>query len=266
MRTYKSLLESLPTKTVVFAFGRFNPPTVGHSLLIKVVLKTAQHFHSDHVIFASRTKDTKKNPLTIERKLHYLKLGFPNVNFVGASDQIRTFIEAAKELNKKYKNLIMIAGSDRVTEFQEILNKYNGKEFNFDSIKVISAGERDPDSDSASGMSASKMRDAAVKGNFELFKKGAPELLRDIDIRRLMNDVREGMGLEAIKEQVKLPYNELREKYFQGAIYNIGDIVESISGNKFEIVKRGTNHLLVKNDKGIIESKWINEVFEVKND
>lgn len=267
MRSYRSLVESLPSKTVVFAFGRFNPPTTGHQLLVQFVKKLAQQNRADHVIYASKSQDAKKNPLSVDRKVHYLNLMFSNTRFVGANDQIRTFIEAAKELNKKYKNLIMVAGSDRVPEYTKILEKYNGTEFHFDSVKVVSAGERDPDSDDVSGMSASKMRALASKGDFEHFKKGLPSTLRDIDARRLMNDVREGMGLEAIKEQIKMPFNALREKYFKGEIYQVGDIVESLTGQPFEIIKRGTNYLLVKDSTGNVESKWLNEVIQgPKND
>jgi nicotinamide mononucleotide adenylyltransferase len=255
-------MESLPSKTVVFAFGRFNPPTTGHQLLVQFVKKLATKNRADHIIYASRSHDAKKNPLPVDRKVHYLGLMFTGIKFVAANDQIRTFIEAAKELNKKYKNIIMVAGSDRVAEYDRILNKYNGDLFNFDSIKVVSAGERDPDADDASGMSGTKMRALATKGDFDTFKKGLPSTLRDIDARRLMNDVREGMGLDAIKEQVKIPFNALREKYFKGEIYHIGSIVESINGEKFEVVKRGTNHLLVKDSEGNVSSKWLSEVVQ----
>jgi hypothetical protein len=230
--------------------------------LVQFVKKLAQQNRADHIIYASRSQDAKKNPLTVERKIHYLNLMFPGTNFKGANDQERTFIEAAKELSKHYKNLIMVAGSDRIPEYQKLLTKYNGVEFNFDSVKVVSAGERDPDADDASGMSASKMRTLASKGDFDQFKRGLPSTMRDLDARRLMNDVRQGMGLETIKEQIKLPYNALREKYFQGEIYQVGDIVESINGEQYEIIKRGTNHLLVKNQAGIVESKWIHEVVQ----
>lgn len=262
MRSYRSLLESLPSKTVVFAFGRFNPPTTGHQLLVQFVKKLAQQHRADHVIYASRSQDSKKNPLSVERKLHYLNLMFPGTTFVGANDQVRTFIEAAKQINKRYKNLIMVAGSDRVPEYEKLLNKYNGTEFHFDSIQVVSAGERDPDADDASGMSASKMRALATKGDFKEFKRGVPSSMRDIDVRRLMNDVREGMGLEPIKEQIKLPYNELREKYIQGSIYQVGEIVETITGESCEILKRGTNYLLVKGHDGNVQSKWLHEVVQ----
>lgn len=264
MKSYRQLVESLPSRTIVFAFGRFNPPTTGHQLLVNFVKKLAKTHNADHVIYASRTQDSKKNPLSVDRKLHYLKLMFPNTNFMGASDEQRSFLEVAKFLNKRYKNLIMVAGSDRVPEYTRILNKYNGKDFSFDSIKVVSAGERDPDADDASGMSASKLRALASKGDFDQFKKGLPTTLREIDARRLMNDVREGLGLEAIKEQIKFDTDTIREQYFRGEIYNVGDIVESYSGEHFEIVKRGTNHLLVKSTDGSISSKWIQEVVQVQ--
>lgn len=262
MKRYKQLVESLPSKTIVFAFGRFNPPTTGHELLVRFVKKLAQQSRADHIIYASRSQDAKKNPLSVERKLHYLNLMFPGTNFKGANDQERTFIEAVKSLNKRYKNLIMVAGSDRVPEYTKILEKYNGIDFHFDSVKVVSAGERDPDADDASGMSASKMRALAAKGDFAQFKRGLPAAVREIDARRMMNDVREGMGLEVIKEQLKLTINELREKYFRKEIYNVGDIVESVNGEKLEIVKRGTNHLLCKDEQGNIQNKWIHEVVQ----
>ena len=259
MKDYKQLIKELPAKSVVFAFGRFNPPTIGHELLVKAVKKLAQQRNADHVIYASRSQDAKKNPLSVEKKVKYLKLMFKSTNFAAANDQERTFIEAAKALNKKYKNIIMIAGSDRIAEFKRLLNTYNGKDFNFDTIEVVSAGERDPDADDATGMSASKMRSLAVKGSYSEFKKGLPSTVRDIDGKRLMNDIRDGMGLEPIKEQIVLVKDELREKFFRGEIFNEGDIVES-AGERFTIVKRGSNHLLLKEASGNLVSKWIQDV------
>lgn len=262
MKNYRQLLEGLPSKTVVFAFGRFNPPTTGHELLFKVVKKVAASNKADHVIYASKTQDKKKNPLSVDRKVHYLNLMFPQTHFVAANAEVRTFIEAAKLLNKKYKNLIMIAGSDRVPEYTKLLNTYNGKEFHFDSVQVISAGERDPDSDDATGMSASKMRAAAVKGDYVTFKKGLPSSVRDIDGKLLMNEIRQGMGLDAIKEQVKFDVDTVREQYFRKEIFNIGDFVES-KGITFEIVDRGSNYLTVVDSNGDLSKKWIQECVAV---
>jgi phosphopantetheine adenylyltransferase len=266
MKNYRQLVKELPSKSVVFAFGRFNPPTTGHELLFKVIKKLARSHNADHVIYASRTQDKKKNPLSVDRKIHFLKLMFKGMNFAAANDNERTFLEVATSLNKKYKNIIMVAGSDRVAEFEKWLNKYNGKEYNFDTIQVVSAGERDPDADDAVGMSASKMRTIAAKGDYTSFKKGLPSTVRDIDGRRLMNEIRQAMGMDPIKEDVKFSIDILREKYFKGEIYHIGDIVES-AGTQYEIMDRGSNYLVVVDETGNLHRKWIKDVnmVDIKN-
>jgi len=263
MKQYKSLIKELPSKTVVFAFGRFQPPTSGHAILVNAVRKIAAQQKADHVIFASRSQDKKSNPLPVDRKVYYLEKMFPKTNFVAANDQVRTFIEAATLLSKKYKNVIMIAGSDRVPEYTKILNKYNGDVFKFDTVEVVSAGERDPDSDTASGMSGTKMREAAKKGDYVLFKKGLPHTLLDIDGRRLMNEIRQGLGLEVVKESIKFETNKLREKYHAGKIFNIGDKV-SDGTSIFEIVDRGPNYVTVVNESGDISKKWLDAIHKVK--
>jgi len=263
MKNYRQLIKELPSKTVVFAFGRFNPPTIGHELLVRAVRKLAQQRKADHVIYASASHDAKKNPLDVTKKVGYLRLMFPNTNFMAAGGDERTFIEAAKALNKRYKNIIMIAGSDRVPAFKKLLNDYNGKDFKFDTIEVVSAGERDPDADDATGMSASKMRTLASKGDYQQFKRGLPTTIRDIDGRRLMNDIRQGMGLEVVKEQLNLVKDNLREKYFRGEVFKLDDIVES-AGAVYKIVKRGSNHLLLEDETGTRVTKWIQDVSETE--
>ena len=264
MKKFNQLVKELPSNTVVFAFGRFNPPTSGHELLVKAVKKLAKTHNASHAIYASKSQDAKKNPLTVEKKVHYLNLMFPDTKFVAASPTVRTFIEAAKELNKKYKNLIMVAGSDRIPEYEKLLNRYNGQEFHFDSVMVISAGERDPDADDAAGMSASKMRAVASKGDYNQFKKGLPSSMRDIDGRRMMNDVRQGMGLDVVKEQVKFTVDAIREKYHKGKIFHIGQMVES-NGHRYEILDRGSNHLIIVDSVGNTHRKWLHDVILSKN-
>lgn len=249
----------MPSKKVVFAFGRFQPPTTGHELLVNAVKKIAHSQAADHIIFASRTQDKKANPLSVDRKVYYLKRMFPGTNFIAANEEIRTFMEAAKALSKKYKHLVMVAGSDRVQEYKKILEKYNGDVFTFDTIEVVSAGERDPDADSASGMSGTKMREAAKKGEFSTFKKGLPHTLTEIDGKRLMNEIRQGMGLDIIKEQIKFETNDLREKYHAGKIFNVGDkVTDGIA--IFEIVDRGANYITVVNEAGSTSKKWLDSV------
>ena len=263
MKKYRQLIKELPSKKVVFAFGRFQPPTTGHELLVNAVKKIASAQKADHVIFASRTQDKKSNPLPVDRKVYYLKRMFPKTNFIAANEEIRTFMEAAKSLSKKYKNLVMVAGSDRVPEYKKLLEKYNGDVFTFDTIEVVSAGERDPDADSASGMSGTKMREAAKTNNFATFKKGLPHTLTELDGKRLMNEIRQGMGMDVVKEQVKFETNELREKYYAEEIFNVGDKV-SDGTNIFEIVDRGSNYITVVNESGEMSKKWLDAVQPVQ--
>jgi phosphopantetheine adenylyltransferase len=260
MKQYRQLVKELPSKKVVFAFGRFQPPTTGHELLVNAVKKLAGST-ADHVIYASKTEDKKSNPLPVARKVYFLKRMFPKTNFIAASAEVRTFIEAAKELNKKYKNLVMVAGSDRINEYDKILNKYNGTEFNFDTIEVVSAGERDPDSDTASGMSGTKMREAAVAGDFNKFKKGLPHTLTELDGRRLMNDIRKGMGHPIIKESFAVTTNILRERYINEEIFLIGDKVQDANG-VYEIMDRGTNYITVADSVGNLSKKWLDQITE----
>lgn len=260
MKKYNQLLKELPNKKVVLAFGRFQPPTTGHELLVNAVKKIASAQKADHVIFASRTQDKKSNPLPVDRKVYYLKRMFPKTNFVAANEQVRTFLEAATILNKKYKNLVMIAGSDRVPEYKKLLDRYNGGDlFNYDTIEVVSAGERDPDADNASGMSGTKMREAAKKGDFQLFKKGLPKTLTELDGRRLMNEIRQGMGIDPIKEEIKFEIADIREQYYSGKIFNVGDKVTD-GESVYEILDRGANYITVVNESGDTSKKWLDSV------
>ena len=259
MKKYKQLIKELPSKKVVFAFGRFQPPTTGHELLVNAVKKIASAQKADHIIFASRTQDKKSNPLPVDRKVYYLKRMFPKTNFIAANAEVRTFMEAAAMLSKKYKNLVMIAGSDRVPEYKKLLDKYNGTAFKFDTIEVVSAGERDPDADTASGMSGTKMREAAKKGDFTLFKKGLPHTLTELDGKRLMNEIRVGMGMDSIKEEIKFDTADIREQYHSGRIFNVGDKVTD-GESVYEILDRGANYITVVNESGDTSKKWLDKV------
>ena len=182
-------------KTIVLFFGRANPPHLGHGVAFKKVLDVAKSYQSNHIIYISRSTDKKKNPLTVMRKIFWLKKMFGSrYNFVAANDQIRTFIEAVKAQDGKFEQIVVIAGSDRVAEYQKLLNRYNGtKEFSFDSIKVVSAGERDPDAEGTGGLSATKMRQAAIDGDIETIVSGTG--LSSSDAAQLAREVRVGLGI-----------------------------------------------------------------------
>ncbi len=178
--------------TVVIGYGRMNPITVGHEKLVNKVTSVASSKGATPQVYLTRSQDPKKNPLDYNDKIAYAKKAFGNK--VVAKSTARTIIEVMKELQGNYGKVVLVVGSDRVNEFKTLLNKYNGKDYTFDSIEVVSAGERDPDANDVSGMSASKMRMLAAAGKPDEFKKGLPrKLQRDAD--RIYNDVRNGMKL-----------------------------------------------------------------------
>ena len=195
--------------TAVFAFGRFNPPTIGHEKLINAVIATSQREGGDTFIYGSHSQDSRKNPLSHSEKMGYLQKMFPRIKkSIKTTAKERNVLQIADTLNKKYDKLVLVVGSDRVDDFTSLLNSYNGIKskhgfYKFDEIKVVSAGERDPDADGASGMSASKMRSAATKGDFESFISGASSELTIKEKRNLMNDVRKGLKLDSIREAMK---------------------------------------------------------------
>lgn len=158
-----------PTRTAVMAFGRMNPPTIGHAKLVEKI----KNLPGDHYVFLSQSQKPATDPLSFTDKLRYAKFFFPEITI--GHPEVRTIIQALQKVQELgYDHLIYVAGSDRVKSFEELLNKYNGKDYTFKNIQVVSAGERDPDADGAEGMSASKMRQAAAEGDLDSFKQGVP--------------------------------------------------------------------------------------------
>ena len=193
-------------KTAVFSFGRMNPVTEGHAKLVAKVAAEAKRVRGTPLVFLSHSQDKKKNPLSYEDKLRYARLAFGPVV---VKSQAKTIIEVMKAL-QSYDNVIMVVGSDRVAGFESLLEKYNGSDYNFKSIKVVSAGERDPDSDDVSGMSASKMRALAADNNLNAFKAGLPPKLQR-SAKEVMQSVRIGMGLQERRNQYI--WNIIRERF-----------------------------------------------------
>lgn len=202
----KPLLEDFKTKMKdkhkVIAFGRMNPPTTGHAKLVDKVHEVAEKNHADHEIILSHSQDEKKNPLSQAQKIEHAKKFFPKTNITGSTKEAPTiFHHAEKAYKRGVTHLHVVMGSDRVKEFKDALTKNNGKfdkdghGYQFKSITIHSAGERDPDAEGTEGMSASKMREAAKGDDFESFKKGVPSHVSDKQAKGLYRDVRKGMGI-----------------------------------------------------------------------
>ena len=259
------------SEVLTVAFGRFNPPTVGHGKLLSAAKKASQG--GDLKIYPSRSQDPKKNPLDPDMKISFMKKMFPDYseNIVN-DDEMRSIFNVLTTASEGgYKDVNIIVGSDRQAEFENLATKYNGDLYDFENIRVISAGVRDADAEGVEGMSASKMRKAVVDGDFDAFRRGTPKDLNDGDTQALFDAVRSGMGVKAKKKEVaemweiapKCDPKGLRDNYVSGNIFNIGDIVESLhTGLIGKIVRRGTNHLICVTKEDHMFKSWIRDVME----
>ncbi len=244
---------------LIFAFGRFNPPTTGHAKLMKEVITQARKNNANHIVYASASTDRRKNPLDVNTKVKFMKKMFPQNKIQAAGGNQRTFMEILKFYNKMYGEVIMVAGSDRIREFQSLADKYNGKDYEYKKVTVVSSGERDPDAEGVTGMSASKMREMAKNNDYRNFKTGVTGL-SDSDTKELFNAVKKGMGIrESIESFTNFLNNDLREEYHQERIFNIGDIIEHMDGSMGMIVRRGSNYVSYESD-GLIKKAWLYDI------
>ncbi len=264
MKTFKQLIE-VKNSSAVFTFGRFNPPTTGHEKLIDALARQqSKNAGSDMFVYASHSNDPKKNPLPHAKKIAYMRAMFPKYKRNILSDKDRNVFEIATSLyNKGYRSVVMVVGSDRVNEFTSLLNKYNDVEgrhgyYNFNNIEVVSAGERDPDAEGVEGMSASKMRAAAVEGDYDTFKLGLPGSFKHG--LKLFKDIRSNMGVREERDMGEMTeYEELRDAYLVGKIWNIGDLVEA-NGVEGNVVNRGTNYLSFCDRDGKVHKAWLHDI------
>ena len=261
MKRFSLFIEET-TKTFTFAFGRFNPPTIGHLKLLDKVASIAAG--GDYAIYASQTNDPKKNPLAYNAKIRYMKAMFPKHKSQIISDtDIKSALDVLKkvyESDKSYTQVNFVCGADRIKDFA-FLKKYNGTRdesgkmaYNFpDGIKIVSAGERDPDSDDiVSAMSASRLRAAASEGNFKEFELGMPKGFTLT--HELFNDIRKGMNLKPItnfREHIKLPStSNIREQYIANKILSVDSKATNVKTNEVITVKeRKTNYIIDANKK-----------------
>ena len=256
MKTFKEARGD----TAVFTFGRFNPPTTGHEKLIDALAKQqGKNAGSLMYVYPSHSQDAKKNPLPHARKIAYMKKMFRKYAKNIITSKSRNVFEIATELhNKGHRAVGMVVGSDRVAEFDNLLNKYNGVEgkhgyYGFDDIRVVSAGDRDPDAEGVEGMSASKMRAAAAQGDFDSFKMGVPRNFGDA--KKLYDDVRKNMG---VREQNWTDEEIMRDAYIRGEVWNVGDVVKTKLGEEGTIIRKGTNYVVFED----MQRVWLHDLVE----
>ena len=256
--------------TLTIAFGRFNPPTTGHEKLLDNVAASSDD--GDYIIIPSRSQDKKKNPLDADTKVSVMRQMFPQHSERIVNDNAnRTIFDVLKKAHMDgYAGVRIIGGGDRVAEFEKLSGNYNGKLYQFDTLEVRSAGDRDPDGDDVSGMSASKQRKAAAEGDFATFRKGVPSSMNNKQAKDLYNSIRAAMeikeGWSMWEIAPKFDWKNLRENYVKKNIFNIGEIVENLNhGLVGKIIRRGANHLICVTEDNIMFKSWIKDVNEQKN-
>ena len=266
MKSFSDFLTEA-TKEVTFTFGRYNPPTIGHEKLFDAVKKQARS--GAYRIYTSKSQDSKKNPLPFKDKIKFVRKMFPkHARAVMGDPDVRTVFDIVTKLyDQGFVKVSMVVGSDRVVEFEALLNKYNGEKgrhgfYNFEAITVVSAGERDPDAEGAAGMSASKLRALAQQNDFASFAKGLPSGFKDSS--GLFNAVRKGMGLNetrSFRQHIELPpVSQTREEYIEGSLFKVGDLVRIKENNhKGRIIVCGSNYVMVESND-IRKRYWLDSV------
>ena len=254
---------------ITVVFGRFNPPTIGHQKLLDKAKKAAGK--GALRIYPSRSQDAKKNPLDTDTKYDVMQKMFPSHadSMVNDPNSKTIFDVLKKAYGDGYSNVNIVVGGDRVKEFDKLATEYNGKLYNFNSVKTISAGNRDADAEGIEGMSASKMRKAAAENDFETFSKGVPKSLDDKTVKQLFNTVKKQMkikeGWSMWEIAPKFDWQNLRENYVTGKIFNVNQIVENLNtGLVGKVIRRGTNYLICVTEDGMMFKSWIRDITEKK--
>jgi cytidyltransferase-like protein len=254
---------------VVVVFGRFNPPTIGHQKLLDRAAKEAEKRGYELRVYPSRSQDAKKNPLTPQMKISYMRQMFPDYagNIIDDKKSKTIFNVLTGANGEGHTNMIIMVGQDRLGEFQGLSHKYNGELYNYDQLEVVSAGDRDPDSDDVTGMSASKLRLAAAEGDFKKFAKGVPNTLGNAEKLELFNVIRRSMGVteetELWEVAPKLDEEGVRDAYLVDRIYEVGVIVENMNtGLRGEVIRRGTNYVICVTEDGVMFKSWLKDLVE----
>ena len=258
--------------TLTLAFGRFNPPHAGHQQLMDIAAASAEQEESDYIIVPSRSQDPKKNPLDADTKVSIMRQMFPQHSERIINDGAnRTIFDVLKKAhNDGYTNVRIVAGQDRVKEFDKLSQNYNGQLYQFDNMEVVSSGDRDPDAEGMEGLSSSRMRLAAAEGDFKTFRSGLPEGIPRKSAMALFDTVRQSMNVKEMKEfwniweiAPKYDLENLRESYVAKNIFNIGDKVENLNtGMIGRIIRRGANHLICVTENNFMFKSWVKDLTE----
>ena len=257
--------EDIGDLTVVF--GRFNPPTIGHQKLLDAAKKAAGKGRLK--IYPSRSQDKKKNPYDPDEKVNVMRQMFPDhaENIVNDPNS-RTIFDVLKQGHDDgHSSVKIVVGADRVKEFAKLSGDYNGKLYDFSGVEIVSAGDRDPDAEGVEGMSASKMRKAAVDNDFNTYRTGIPKNIDDKTAKMMMNNLRKKMqvkeGWNLWEIAPKFDWKNLRENYVTDKIFRKDTVIENLNhGLVGKIIRRGTNYVIAVTEDNIMFKSWLRDITE----
>ncbi len=199
-KLFNSFFGKKKKKTLVIAYGRLNPPSYGHLLLVEKMHRVADAFGYDHLLLVSHSHGKKADPLKLADKMAHIKRMFEGTKVAHTTKEDPSLIHQLCKLQDKYENIILVVGEDRVLEFDDLLQHYNGKAtregqklYKFETIQVVSCGFRDPDSDSVKGVSSTKMRRAAMDNDLNLFLTQLPPSYPLEEAKRMFKQVQDGL-------------------------------------------------------------------------
>ena len=255
---------------VAIVIGRFNPPSKNHGALLKAGFAQARRRGFEYRIYPSRIQDDNTNPLNPKLKISYMKSMFPDYAdyIVDSQDSKSIFDVLASLYEDGYTDVVIVAGQDRLGEFQSLVHKGDGQSYQFNNIEVVTSGVKDPDSEVETAGSSALMRAAAAIGNFDRFSTGLPPTMKKSEQKEMFNTIRRSMSVQEDTEiwriAPELDYEGLRWNYKNKGLYEVGNLIENLnSGLVGKVIRRGTNYLICVTEDGIMFKNWLKDVREV---
>lgn len=262
--------EEQTANGIVVVLGRFNPPSKNHQQLLKAGFNNAKRMGYEYRIYPSRIQDGQANPLSPKTKISLMRMMFKEYSdYIVDSEETRTIFDALISIyNDGYTDVIIVVGQDRLGEFQSLVHKGEGQDYQFNSIQVVSAGIKDPDSEIEDPGSSAKMRTSAAVGDYAAFIQGIPSGVKQVDKEKIFNIVSKSMNVtedtEVWRIVPELDYDGLRWNYKNNGLFEVGTFVESLSsGLVGKIFRRGSNYLICVTEDGKMFKNWLKDVREV---